>query len=769
MTDPAFHAQDNDKQETPRFSVCVVTYLTSPYQVEFFNAIAAGGEIVLRVIYLRRQHGEHPWGRVELLHEHLALEGQFEVTGEAFRWILAADLTVCNYYTHWFALAALHLRHLSARPWVFWGERPGFLRLGWLGRLARRLLLYPIAKSEAPIWAIGRAGVAGYLSDWGATKTYVNLPYFSGLQRFRCQPRQVRGKERVVLYSGLLNSRKGVLGLAEGFRAAARDHPHLRLIILGSGPLEKQMRQILSSVAGQVSWEGFREWHEIPAFYARADVLCLPTRHDGWAMVVPEALAAGLPVITTVDAGAALELVTHEVNGWLLPNSEAKAIEGALRRLAELPADELDQASSAARESVSDHTLDEGRRRFVAATREAMATFHCRRTDSQRRALHLLLTGTYAPDGLRSMKRYVDLVESVTQTFADSVERVDPPVVLGGRSWMPAHVQKVLGFADKYVFFPLFLRGHASYQAMKGIQCVIHVTDQGLGPLIPWLAGFRVIVTVHDLIAVRAAIGDIPSISRAGWWRGGFQRYIFWALRFPSTLVCVSEKTRQDCERLVGHEHRFHVVLNPLDPEFDTQVEAAAPPNLPVNFLLHVGNGLWYKNRVGVLRIYAALIQRMSLAAMPEMVMMGDPATEIERQLVAELGIGDRVIWLARPPTSWIVAAYDRAQALIFPSLEEGFGWPVLEAMSRGCLVFTSNQPPLTEVGGDVIEYIDPENCESAAAMIADCLRKDETWRQQQSLKGRLRAQEFSVERFSMQMRKVYESLLNTPPNEQAP
>jgi glycosyltransferase involved in cell wall biosynthesis len=752
----------HDEQGAPRLSVCVVTYLTSPYQVEFFNEIAAGEEIRLRVIYLRGQHGQHPWGRVELKHEHLVLEGQPEVIGQAFRWVLDADLTVCNYYTHWFALAALHVRHLSARPWVFWGERPGFLRLGWFGRLARKMLLYPIAKSAAPIWAIGRAGVAGYKDDWGVGKSYVNLPYFSDLSRFRNQPCVAQAAERVVLYSGLLNSRKGVLSLAEGFRAAAVTHPHLRLIILGSGPLEKQMREILAPVAAQVSWEGFRVWQELPAFYAKADALCLPTRHDGWAMVVPEALAAGLPVITTMDAGAALELVSHGVNGWLLQNSEAKEIAAALRHLAELPSADLARTSLAARESVIDHTLDEGRARFVAAAHAAMAVFQCRRAGEQDKERHLLITGTYAPDRLQSMHRYVDLVQTaVTPVFAGVVERMEPSVVLGGARWLPERVRKQLGYMDKYVIFPLRLRLQATFLSRQGAECLIHVTDQGMGPLIPWLNGFRVILTVHDLIAVRATIGEISGIPRAGWWRGGFQRCILWALRFPSTVVCVSEKTRQDCKRLIGPDHRFHVVLNPLDPAFDAQAEAVVLPGLPITFLLHVGNGLWYKNREGVLRIYAALRMRIGLEAVPALVMMGAPATLEEQQLAAELGIAPQVIWMNRPPTSWIVAAYDQAQALIFPSLEEGFGWPVLEAMARGCPVFTSNRPPLTEVGGNAVEYIDPGNAEQAAGVIADCLRLGTVWREQKSAQGRLRAREFSTTRFGTQMREVYDTLLN--------
>ncbi len=754
MTAPNF--DQRDESPSPRITVCVVTYLTSPYQVEFFNEIAAGGDVRLRVVYLRRQHGDHPWGRVELRHEHLALEGQIEVSPQALRWVLDADLTVCNYYTHWFALAALHLRHLSGRPWAFWGERPGFLRMGLPGRLARKLLLYPISKSEAPIWAIGKSGVEGYLSDWGAGKSYVNLPYFSDLGRFREQSRRASGEERIVLYSGILNVRKGVLELAAGFRAAARVHPNLRLVILGSGPLEGAMRKILQPVSGQVAWEGFREWSELPAFYARADVLCLPTRHDGWAMVIPEALAAGLPVITTMDAGAALELVTDGENGWVLPSSEAKAIEGALVRLAQLPAAELVRASSAARASVGNHTLDEGRRRFVAAATAAMGAFHCRFSAPKEARRCLLITGAYAPDRLRSMRRYSDLVEGVASGVADSVELVDPPVVVGGSSWIPPRLRKMLGFVDKYLFFPLLLRFYAGLRSRRGYECFIHVTDQGLGPLVTWLGGFRVIVTVHDLIAVRGAIGEISGRSPAGWSKGWFQKYILWSLRFPSSVICVSEKTRRDCERLLGPEHHYHCVLNPLDPSFGRQADAAATQELPPSFFLHVGNGLWYKNRPGVLLIYAALKREMREDALPSLVMMGDPASGIEQQLAAELGISGSLIWVARPSTAFIVAAYDRARALIFPSLEEGFGWPVLEAMSRGCPVFASNRPPLTEVGGDAVEYIDPEDAEKAASVIASCLIKGKSWHERQSTKGRSRAEEFSFEHFASQMQEVY-------------
>ena len=287
------------------------------------------------------------------------------------------------------------------------------------------------------------------------------------------------------------------------------------------------------------------------------------------------------------------------------------------------------------------------------------------------------------------------------------------------------------------------------------------MTDQGLGLLIPWLGRFSVVVTVHDLIAVRATLGDIEGIPQASLWRGSFQRLIFWALRFPSTLICVSDKTRRDWERLAGADHRVHVVMNPLDPAFELQPRAAEASGLPASFVLHVGNGLWYKNRDGLLRIYAALKKRMGREQVPALVLMGAPASAAERQLAHALEIEDCLHWLPRPTTASIVSAYDCAQALIFPSLEEGFGWPVLEAMARGCPVFTSKRAPLTEVGGEAVEYIEPQNAEQAAEVIADRLRQGAVWRDKKSEQGRWRAREFSMSRFSGQMHEVYAGLLN--------
>ncbi len=69
----------------------------------------------------------------------------------------------------------------------------------------------------------------------------------------------------------------------------------------------------------RVEFAGFKDWNELPGEYASADVLCVPSRYDGWGLVVPEGLASGLPVIATDRMGAALEFVETGRNGWLIP------------------------------------------------------------------------------------------------------------------------------------------------------------------------------------------------------------------------------------------------------------------------------------------------------------------------------------------------------------------------------------------------------------------------------------------------------------------
>jgi glycosyltransferase involved in cell wall biosynthesis len=135
-------------------------------------------------------------------------------------------------------------------------------------------------------------------------------------------------------------------------------------------------------------------------------------------------------------------------------------------------------------------------------------------------------------------------------------------------------------------------------------------------------------------------------------------------------------------------------------------------------FLLNVGGGQWYKNRPGLLKIYAALTHDLSPPA-PKLVMVGKPLSQADERLAQTLGIAQEITLLTDVSNEDLEALYCAAEGLLFPSLNEGFGWPIAEAQACGCPVFTSNRPPMTEVGGESALYFDPESPEDAAKKIA--------------------------------------------------
>ena len=351
--------------------ILVLTDCPSPYQVELFNELEAQGECSLEVAYLRKRDPNRYWKSSDIRHAAIELNGAGEGMSRAREIARAADLVVFNYYRHANAERLIDERTAVGGPWCFWGERPGFHQPVWAGRLLRRWKLAKLHASAAPIWGIGKFAVDGYRDEFGVQRAYCNLPYFSDLERFNV-PAHTEKRERTFLFSGSLIGRKGVDLLAAAFVQLAREFSNVRLRIVGEGELRQTLTQTLRTVIERVEFLGFRDWEQLPAEYACADVLCVPSRYDGWGLVVPEGLAAGLPVIASDRMGAALEFVESGRNGWLVRAGDQDTLLEAMREAASLPASELDELGRCARASVGEHTLRNGAVRFVRYAREAV-------------------------------------------------------------------------------------------------------------------------------------------------------------------------------------------------------------------------------------------------------------------------------------------------------------------------------------------------------------------------------------------------------------
>ncbi|MDB6006666.1 MAG: glycosyltransferase [Prosthecobacter sp.] len=351
----------------------VLTDFSSPYQVELFDEIERQCPGRLLVCYLKSRSHMRNWSLPVFKHDAILLDGEPSEIKRAEECFAHAELAVFNFYDDAKALRLIRQRAKLDTAFCFWGEQPGYYSK-LVGRLRRMWMLRSLHERRAAIWGIGRLAVNAYREEFGAFRSYVNLPYFSDLTRFQAIPSrrpQTSGETFTILYSGALIRRKGVDLVAGAFARLAADQPQVRLRIMGGGPMERSLRRILTKCAAQVEFAGFKDWASLPDEYVKAEVLCVPSRYDGWGLVVPEGLAAGLPVISTTQTGAAVEFLRHGENGWLVAANDEDAIFRAMLEAVSLDPTRLAAMSAAARATVAEHSLVNGARRFIQAAESA--------------------------------------------------------------------------------------------------------------------------------------------------------------------------------------------------------------------------------------------------------------------------------------------------------------------------------------------------------------------------------------------------------------
>jgi glycosyltransferase involved in cell wall biosynthesis len=341
------------------------------------------------------------------------------------------------------------------------------------------------------------------------------------------------------------------------------------------------------------------------------------------------------------------------------------------------------------------------------------------------------------------------------------VRLVWPPEVFGRLCRSDTGLGKWLGYIDRFVLYPPILR-----MQVRGAD-VVHICDQANAVYIPYLLGKPHVLTCHDMLAIRAALGEIAE-SRTRWTGRVYQRWILSNLRRAQVVACVSRQTEEELQRLAGLSgERVVIVPNALNYPYQPMEkdEARACLNVlgmtgPTPFFLHVGGNQWYKNRVGVIRIFAELLKHPGYKA-HRMVMAGKPLNAEIRQLIHDLGVYEGVVELVEVSNKDLCALYSTAEALLFPSLAEGFGWPILEAQTCGCMVITTSRSPMTEVSGGAAVFIDPAQVEQSAAAIASSwVRRDELV-QAGSLNARRYERHSMIDGYLM----AYTSVLETSPD----
>ncbi|HET6936881.1 MAG TPA: glycosyltransferase family 1 protein [Candidatus Angelobacter sp.] len=358
--------------------------------------------------------------------------------------------------------------------------------------------------------------------------------------------------------------------------------------------------------------------------------------------------------------------------------------------------------------------------------------------------MRILLVANYKPDQQRSMARYAEFLHAELRNRGHAAEIIHPPVIATRLMGRGNRLFRWLAYLDKFVFFPPLLRLRARRAD------VVHVCDHSNSWYLRWTGNTPNVITAHDALAIRSALGHFPqNPTRAS--GVVLQRWILRGLTHADWIACVSDKTRRDFESLLPAQSRMSVIGNPVDRSFrparadDVKVLRASLGIAPEKeYLLHVGKDNWYKNRPGVLRIMAEL-RKLPRFSRVKLVMAGAPLPPALRETADSIG---GVVELPGPTDEQLRALYTGALALLFPSFEEGFGWPILEAQACGCAVITSARPPMMDVAGDAAILIDPEEAASAAAAISGQIEEVPRLRQAGLANVRAFSMDSTVERY---------------------
>ena len=289
---------------------------------------------------------------------------------------------------------------------------------------------------------------------------------------------------------------------------------------------------------------------------------------------------------------------------------------------------------------------------------------------------------------------------------------------------------------------------------------IVHVND--LGYLVATLKPY--IVTIHDI----GPLIHPEYFPKESYWV--MQKNLAYAIKKAAAFICVSQTTAYSLMEFVqgrysvdvsnktyvareGISERFLQVPDFSVLDQDEQFDFTHQP-----FILAVGKISPRKNIEVVIRALERLRSRIP----HHLVTVGGDGWDFQgvKSLVSSLGLVDRVHFVGYVSDEQLQALYAKATLFIFPSLFEGFGLTILEAMASGCPVVTSNISSLPEVAGDAALLVDPTKIEEvASAMEAIC--KNEDLANELKQKGREKARQFSWKNCARETLAIYNSLIS--------
>lgn len=292
-------------------------------------------------------------------------------------------------------------------------------------------------------------------------------------------------------------------------------------------------------------------------------------------------------------------------------------------------------------------------------------------------------------------------------------------------------------------------------EAWTGRLDLFHAPDFVLPPVMPTT---RTLVTIHDLSFVRLPTFTMPGMSRY------LNRWVPHSVQRADHVIAVSEATRQDIIELYhAPAHKVTVLPHGISPDFAPVIEPARLHDLRRRYGLDNWPFILSLGTIQPRKNYPRLIQALArLEADCHLVIVGSEGWDCETVYneVTRWGLKERVHFLGYVADADLPALYSAATIFAYPSLYEGFGLPVLEALACGTPVVAANASALPEVVGSAGLLVDPYQVEELAAALAHLLT-DSADRARLGQAGQRQAAGFRWDNTAQGVLRLYDKLID--------